>query len=142
MSKKSDFIVAYNNLPADTTRKDALAILSAQCGLSTAGASTYYANVKSGKWSIDTTAPVKVEKKVKSVVGIMASTEPESTTVVAGVKIVEQNGKTTVDGVSLDDLSGPELVAMFNSRVAEDRKVTKFRTKADGIKRIVNMMCE
>ena len=144
MSKKSSFIVAFSNLPSNTSRKDALVILSAACGLSLAGTSTYYANVKSGKWSTTNEpkpAIVVAPVEVKATEGVSVSTEPESVAIVAGVKIVEDNGLTTVDGTCLNDLTGVELVQFYNDRTTA-ALVSKFRSKADGIKRIVNMLCE
>ena len=149
MSKKVQFVAAYNNLPANTTRKDALVILAAACGLSPAGASTYYANVKSGKWSTTEEAkPVKVAKvKIVAAPSITVaptpSNEPDTTTVIGGVKIEETGDRVVVNGVVLNDLSGPDLCAMYNLHVNDVTKhVNKFRTKADGIKRIVNLLCE
>jgi hypothetical protein len=62
MTKKELFIVAYNNLPEGTTRKQALVALQKACGLSAPGCSTYYSNVKSGRWATD---DKEVEKQIK-----------------------------------------------------------------------------
>lgn len=149
MSKKEQFIAAYNNLPANTSRKDALVILSTSCGLSPAGASTYYANVKSGKWSATEVAK-PTEEKVVAKPAVVAepgittqSVEADSVTVIGGFKIEETGDHVVVNDVVLNDLSGPDLCAFYNLHVNDVTKhVNKFRTKADGIKRIVNMLCE
>ncbi len=147
MSKKEQFVAAYNNLPANTSRKDALVILSTSCGLSPAGASTYYANVKSGKWSTTEEAkPAKVIKTIKPVVVATApvvTSEPDVVTTIEGFKIEETGDRVVINGVVLNDLSGPDLCAMYNLHVNDVTKhVNKFRTKADGIKRIVNLLCD
>ena len=143
MSKKEQFIAAMNALPADTSRKVALEILSVSCGLTIAGASTYYANVKSGKWNTNTTMTPVVKPETEVAPGVTVdAAKSESIAVVAGVTIKEIDGRTFVDDAELDTMTGPELVTLFNKHVDPSRFVTKFRTKADGIKRIVDMLCE
>ena len=140
-STKSLFISAFAALPANTTRKTALALLSEQFGISEACASTYYSNCKAGRWTLTINTELNtavVTPIVEAVAGVteIVSDEPTVTTI-EGVTITETKNTTTVDGVSLDTMTGPELVAYYNA-LPDVTPVTKFRTKADGVKRIVD----
>ena len=135
MTKKELFIQEYNQLPSNLSRKEAIAILSVKCGMTLAGASTYYSNTKNSSPS----KQVKVSTK-KAYKGI--SSTPESIAIVGGVTIIEDNGLTQVDGVLLNDLTSMQLSGLFSKYIPDGRATPKFSSLKDGIKKLVDMICE
>ena len=135
MTKKELFIQEYNQLPSNLTRKEAIAVLSVKCGMTLAGASTYYSNTKNSS-----SKQVKVSTK-KAYKGI--SSTPEQTTIIDGITIIEDNGLTMIDGVLLDDMCPQELRIVFERYAPEGRKLSNFDiTRQSTIKAIVDMICE
>lgn len=123
MSKKTVAIAAYKKLSATksfptTGRKDIVKHLAGVVGISEACASTYLSNIKTGRWSTETTAVVKKVKKVST---------------------AKANPKVDV-GLTIDDvtrMTGKELVAVFNAKA--DKPVNKFRDHATAVRRTLTV---
>jgi hypothetical protein len=135
-SKKSIFISAFNALPVDMKRKEALAILSEQCGLSMAGASTYYANCKSGLWSTGTVQKESYLEMIALVTGEYIAKHRAKEQANRAVQSVTQKSEK----INLEVMTGSELVALYNSKVSDAQQIVKFRNKAEGIKRVAALI--
>lgn len=115
MSKKTAFMTAYAALSAKgplPARKEVLATLAAEVGVSTACASTYLSNVATGKWvEGEVKAPkAKKERKPKAV-------------------------KMTLE--SIGAMNGPALVAAYNAKAP--KAIAKFRDHATGVRRVAEL---
>lgn len=94
LSRKVQAIKIYNRISARNTvpnelRTKVLKELQAKVGMTPGAASTYFANIKNGTWSVNITA-VKVAKVVKAVKAKPALTVvPKTKAVKAAVASVE-----------------------------------------------------
>lgn len=140
VSKKAIAAALYTTMSAaGDRRKDIIAKMIADAGLTKPGAATYYNNFRTGVWKI--AAPTAVAGAVAPVEVVVMEETPAAPAETATTEDVVAESTAPVAEVVLPDnyaeMSKAELVALYNSK--SEKPVKDFRNHETAVRRVTEL---
>ncbi len=140
VSKKAIAAALYTTMSAaGDRRKDIIAKMIADAGLTKPGAATYYNNFRTGVWKI--AAPTAVAGAVAPVEVVVMEETPAAPAETTTTEDVVAESTAPVAEVVLPDnyteMSKAELVALYNSK--SEKPVKDFRNHETAVRRVTEL---